>query len=253
MVLFIRITVHQGENWVLIRQTIMTKITDFEANLEQYKIYQAAINSEAAEQRALLQATIEKNKVDADRQFAEIMNAIKTLQSAATAAATIPPPHHTQPYSHHTMPLQQPYTTTTTVMEKSGEYNGDVLIAEVEDEIQNFGYNEKTDKNESTRSNIEEIRNKRDEVLAAYDENRGLNSFVLVGVKHKHGDGMIHEALHHHYWVSFDDLPDVSLTSIELGGFYHSRLDQLNNHGLKSISIRTLWDPGIIQGDYATP
>ncbi|PWA54473.1 hypothetical protein CTI12_AA438080 [Artemisia annua] len=181
----------------------MTKITDFEANLEQFKIYQAAINSEAAEQRALLQATIEKNKVDADRQFAEIMNIIKTLQPAATAAATISPPHHTQPlpYSYHTMPLQRPYTTTTTVMEKSGEYSGDVLIAEVEDKAQNFGYNEKSEKNESRRSNMEDIKKTRDEVIAAYDENQGLNSFVLIGVKHKHRDGMIHEALHHHYWA----------------------------------------------------
>ncbi|PWA48141.1 hypothetical protein CTI12_AA473060 [Artemisia annua] len=155
----------------------MTKITDFEANLEQYKIYQAAINSEAAKQRALLQATIEKNKVDADQQLAEIMNAIKTLQPAATAAATIPPPHHTQPlpYSYHTMLLQQPYTTITNVMEKSGEYSGDVLIAEVEDKIQNFGYNEKSDMNESTRSNMEGIKKTRDAVIAAYDKHQGLN------------------------------------------------------------------------------
>ncbi|GJY34195.1 hypothetical protein Tco_0418664 [Tanacetum coccineum] len=41
----------------------MTKVTDLEANLEQFKIKQAAINSEAAKQRALLQETIEKNKV----------------------------------------------------------------------------------------------------------------------------------------------------------------------------------------------
>ncbi|GKC18572.1 hypothetical protein Tco_1020722 [Tanacetum coccineum] len=44
----------------------MTKVTDLEANLEQFKIEQAAINSEAAKQLALLQATIEKNKVEAD-------------------------------------------------------------------------------------------------------------------------------------------------------------------------------------------
>ncbi|GJW89762.1 hypothetical protein Tco_0167315, partial [Tanacetum coccineum] len=44
----------------------------------------AAINSEAAKQRALLQATIEKNKVEADRQFAEIMNALKALQPPTT-------------------------------------------------------------------------------------------------------------------------------------------------------------------------
>ncbi|GJW21027.1 3-hydroxy-3-methylglutaryl coenzyme A reductase [Tanacetum coccineum] len=68
----------------------MTKVTDLEANLEQFKIEQAAINSEAAKQRALLQATIEKNKVEADRQFAEIMNALKALQPPTTLPATIP-------------------------------------------------------------------------------------------------------------------------------------------------------------------
>nr|GFA07962.1 ankyrin repeat-containing protein [Tanacetum cinerariifolium] len=55
-----------------------------EANLEQFKIEQAAINSEAAKQRALLQATIDKNKVAADRQFAEILNALKALQPPTT-------------------------------------------------------------------------------------------------------------------------------------------------------------------------
>ncbi|GJZ21902.1 hypothetical protein Tco_0558941 [Tanacetum coccineum] len=41
----------------------MTKVTDVEANLEQFKIEHAAINSEAAKQLALLQAKIEKNKI----------------------------------------------------------------------------------------------------------------------------------------------------------------------------------------------
>ncbi|GJW09788.1 hypothetical protein Tco_1575615 [Tanacetum coccineum] len=54
------------------------------ANMEQFKIEQAAINSEATKQRALLQATIKKNKVEADRQFAEIMNALKALQPPTT-------------------------------------------------------------------------------------------------------------------------------------------------------------------------
>nr|GEW11192.1 ankyrin repeat-containing protein [Tanacetum cinerariifolium] len=68
----------------------MTEVTDLEAKLERFKMDQAAINSEAAEQRALLQETIEKNKVEADRQFAEIMNAIKALQPPNTHPATIP-------------------------------------------------------------------------------------------------------------------------------------------------------------------
>ncbi|GKD83726.1 hypothetical protein Tco_1350565 [Tanacetum coccineum] len=55
----------------------MTKVTDLEANMEQFKIDQAAINSYAAEQRALLQETIEKNKL------------LKALQPSTTLPATI--------------------------------------------------------------------------------------------------------------------------------------------------------------------
>nr|GEU35032.1 ankyrin repeat-containing protein [Tanacetum cinerariifolium] len=62
----------------------MTKVTDLEANLEQFKIEQAAINSEATKQWALLQAKIEKNKVEVDQKFAKIMNALKTLQLPTT-------------------------------------------------------------------------------------------------------------------------------------------------------------------------
>ncbi|GJV88900.1 hypothetical protein Tco_1532838 [Tanacetum coccineum] len=69
---------------------MMTKVTNLKANLEQFKNEHAVINSEAVEQRALLQATIEKNKVEADRQFAEIINAIKALQPPTTLPATIP-------------------------------------------------------------------------------------------------------------------------------------------------------------------
>ncbi|GJV21177.1 putative reverse transcriptase domain-containing protein [Tanacetum coccineum] len=65
---------NQGFGCVLMQRN---KVTDLEVNLEQFKIEQAAINSEAAKQRALLQATIKKNKVEADQQFAEIMNALK--------------------------------------------------------------------------------------------------------------------------------------------------------------------------------
>ncbi|GKB41919.1 hypothetical protein Tco_0886861, partial [Tanacetum coccineum] len=66
------------------------KIDQLEANLEWFTIDQAAINSEAAKQRDLLRATIEKNKVEADRQFAEIMNALKALQPPTTLPAAIP-------------------------------------------------------------------------------------------------------------------------------------------------------------------
>ncbi|GJT00797.1 hypothetical protein Tco_0821966 [Tanacetum coccineum] len=66
------------------------RIDQLEANLERFKIDQAAINSEATKQWAFLQAMIEKNKVEADRQFAEIMNALKALQPLTTLPATIP-------------------------------------------------------------------------------------------------------------------------------------------------------------------
>ncbi|GJY39707.1 hypothetical protein Tco_0426071, partial [Tanacetum coccineum] len=66
------------------------KIDQLEANLERFKIDQAAINSEAAKQWAFLQATIEKHKVEADWQFAEIMNALEALQPPTTLPATIP-------------------------------------------------------------------------------------------------------------------------------------------------------------------
>ncbi|GKF73683.1 hypothetical protein Tco_0220015, partial [Tanacetum coccineum] len=101
----------------------MTKVTDLEANLEQFKIVQAAINSEATKQRALLQATIEKNKVEADRQFAKIMNAIKTQQpSTTTPPFILPPPTRPMPtpiynnFSGVTRPLiyQQPQHPTQT-------------------------------------------------------------------------------------------------------------------------------------------
>nr|GEY28459.1 hypothetical protein [Tanacetum cinerariifolium] len=64
--------------------THTTLLTGPKENLEQFKIMQAAINSKAAKQRALLQATIEKNKVEADRQFVEIMDALKALQPPTT-------------------------------------------------------------------------------------------------------------------------------------------------------------------------
>ncbi|GJW85605.1 ankyrin repeat-containing protein [Tanacetum coccineum] len=86
----------------------MTKVTDLEASFEQYKVEQAASQAE-------LKETMEKNKADADKQFAEILQLLKTRQPAA-AATTIPPPLHTQPLqSYPTMLLQHPNTTTTSL------------------------------------------------------------------------------------------------------------------------------------------
>ncbi|GJZ25771.1 ribonuclease H-like domain-containing protein [Tanacetum coccineum] len=78
------------------------KIDQLEVNLERFKIDQAAINSEAMKHWAFLQATIEKNKVEADQQFAEIMNALKALQPPTTLPATIP---HFEENSRKNLPL----------------------------------------------------------------------------------------------------------------------------------------------------
>ncbi|GJT56733.1 hypothetical protein Tco_0991787 [Tanacetum coccineum] len=55
----------------------MTKITNLEASFEQYKAEQAAILVDANQHRSLLQEIVDKNKVESDQQFAEIMGVLK--------------------------------------------------------------------------------------------------------------------------------------------------------------------------------
>ncbi|GJV37899.1 putative reverse transcriptase domain-containing protein, partial [Tanacetum coccineum] len=82
---------------------------------------EAAKQSECKVEQAADQARIErdngKNKADANKQFAEILQLLKTQQSATTAATTtIPPPLHTQPLQPYpTMLLEHPNTTTTSL------------------------------------------------------------------------------------------------------------------------------------------
>ncbi|GKG30615.1 hypothetical protein Tco_0423103, partial [Tanacetum coccineum] len=113
----------------------MSKVTDLEANLEQFKIEQVAINSEAAKQRALLQATIEKNKVEVDRQFAEITNALKALQPPTTL----------------------PEDTTTMIdTEKSGEDSGNLeefMVADVWRRIWNSSRSSRLQSTQRQRNN----------------------------------------------------------------------------------------------------
>nr|GFB60300.1 ankyrin repeat-containing protein [Tanacetum cinerariifolium] len=100
----------------------MTKITDLEASFEQYKAEQAVIQADANKHKSLLQETMDKNKVDSNQQFAEIMRMLKTLQPATTAVTvTTTPSHPTQSlpvYSTVTIPTPYPtqsllvYTTT---------------------------------------------------------------------------------------------------------------------------------------------
>ncbi|GJR62342.1 hypothetical protein Tco_1032612 [Tanacetum coccineum] len=68
---------------------MMTKVTT-EVNLEQFKNEQAAVNSRQRINGPLLQATIEKTRFEADREFAEIMMLSKARQLTTTQPATIP-------------------------------------------------------------------------------------------------------------------------------------------------------------------
>nr|GEW37285.1 hypothetical protein [Tanacetum cinerariifolium] len=52
---------------------MMTKITDLETSFEQYKVEHAAIQADANQHRSLLQETVDKNKIESDQQFAEII------------------------------------------------------------------------------------------------------------------------------------------------------------------------------------
>ncbi|GJX14191.1 putative reverse transcriptase domain-containing protein [Tanacetum coccineum] len=72
---------------------------------------------EQAADQARIERDNGKNKADANKQFAEILQLLKTQQSATTAATTtIPPPLHTQPLQPYpTMLLEHPNTTTTSL------------------------------------------------------------------------------------------------------------------------------------------
>ncbi|GJV04878.1 hypothetical protein Tco_1338447 [Tanacetum coccineum] len=68
----------------------MTKINDVEANLEQFKSETLARQKETLNRFDRMQESIDKNKVDADRQFAEVLQLLKALQPPTTLPATIP-------------------------------------------------------------------------------------------------------------------------------------------------------------------
>ncbi|GKG18499.1 hypothetical protein Tco_0372797, partial [Tanacetum coccineum] len=69
----------------------ITKITDVEASLEQFKIASLTNQEETSNRFDRMQESIDKNKADADKQFADIMNAIKALKPSTTLPTTIPP------------------------------------------------------------------------------------------------------------------------------------------------------------------
>ncbi|GJS33627.1 hypothetical protein Tco_0532009 [Tanacetum coccineum] len=58
----------------------MTKINDVEANLEQFKSETLAWQKETSNRFDRMQESIDKNKADADKQFAELLQLLKALQ-----------------------------------------------------------------------------------------------------------------------------------------------------------------------------
>ncbi|GJV77981.1 hypothetical protein Tco_1509565 [Tanacetum coccineum] len=68
----------------------MTKITDVEASLEQFKSVSLAYQKETSNRFDRVQESIDKNKADADTQFAELLQLLKALQPPNTLPATIP-------------------------------------------------------------------------------------------------------------------------------------------------------------------
>ncbi|GKB43972.1 hypothetical protein Tco_0888914, partial [Tanacetum coccineum] len=67
----------------------MTKINDVEANLEQFKLETLASQEETRNLFNQMQESIDKNKADSDRQFAELLQLLKALQPSTTLPATI--------------------------------------------------------------------------------------------------------------------------------------------------------------------
>ncbi|GJW60655.1 hypothetical protein Tco_0109990 [Tanacetum coccineum] len=103
-------------NYRIFSVRAMTKISDVEANLEQFKSETLASQEETRNLCGQMQESIDRNKVEADKQFAEIMQQFKALRPAplsiampasitppATHPATLPPPlpHHTTPPSQY--------------------------------------------------------------------------------------------------------------------------------------------------------
>ncbi|GJX94608.1 hypothetical protein Tco_0349194 [Tanacetum coccineum] len=67
----------------------MTKINDVEANLEQFKSETLAWQKETSNRFDRMQESIDKNKADADRQFAKLLQLLKALQPSTTLPTTI--------------------------------------------------------------------------------------------------------------------------------------------------------------------
>ena len=82
----------------------MTKITDVEASLEQFKSDSLASQVETSNRFDRMQESIDKNKAEADKQFMELLQHLKALQPPATTLPPLSYPATLQP---------QPFNTTT--------------------------------------------------------------------------------------------------------------------------------------------
>ncbi|GJW54349.1 ankyrin repeat-containing protein [Tanacetum coccineum] len=98
----------------------MTKISDVEANLEQFKSETLASQEETRNLCGQMRESIDRNKVEADKQFAEIMQQFKALRPAPLSidmpASITPPATHPAtpppPLPHHTAAAATPHHTT---------------------------------------------------------------------------------------------------------------------------------------------
>ncbi|GKB28446.1 hypothetical protein Tco_0867847, partial [Tanacetum coccineum] len=98
----------------------MTKISDVEANLEQFKSETLASQEETRNLCGQMRESMDRNKVEADKQFAEIMQQFKAMRPAPLsidmAASITPPASHPAtpppPLPHHTAAAATPHHTT---------------------------------------------------------------------------------------------------------------------------------------------
>ncbi|GJY59526.1 hypothetical protein Tco_0459418 [Tanacetum coccineum] len=68
----------------------MTKITDVEASLKQFKSVSLAYQKETSNRFHRMQESIDKIKADANKQFSELLQLLKALQLPTTLPTTIP-------------------------------------------------------------------------------------------------------------------------------------------------------------------
>ncbi|GKD68515.1 hypothetical protein Tco_1322605 [Tanacetum coccineum] len=89
----------------------MTKISDVEANLEQFKSETLASQAETLNRCDRMQESIDKNKVEVEKQFTELMQQFKALRPAPSSIAM--PTTITPPTTHPaTLPSPLPHHTT---------------------------------------------------------------------------------------------------------------------------------------------